>query len=261
MAYQFLEIERRGSVEHLTLNRPDLRNAFNERVIAELTQWADEAALQAPGLRVVVLGGRGKAFSAGADLEWMSRSTTLSREELQREAAALQAMLRALDRLPQALIARVHGAAIAGGTGLVAVCDIAVASDAAHFGFSETRLGIVPAVISPYVVAKIGVSAARALFVSGARFSAARALALGLVHFVVAPERLDETVDGCVRDVLLGSPEAVTAAKALVRAVAGRSPDAAAELTLEMIVERRTSAEGRSGVAAFLEKRTPPWVE
>lgn len=261
MAYEFLETERRGAVEYLTLNRPAVRNAFNDRVVAEVTEWAAGAAADTPALRVVVLAGRGQAFSAGADLQWMSRTAGYSREELRRDAVRLAAMLQALDALPQAVIGRVHGAAIAGGTGLVAVCDIVVAAEDAVFGFTETRLGIVPAIISPYVVRKIGASAARELFVSGARFSAARAYALGLVHLVVPQEDLDEAVDRRVREVLQGGPEAVAAAKTLVRAVAGRAPDDVVESIVEMIVERRTSVEGRAGVAAFLRKERPPWIE
>jgi methylglutaconyl-CoA hydratase len=260
MSYQFLEVERRGPVEYVALNRPDVRNAFNDGVIAELTAWAAAAAASSPDLRVVVLSGRGKVFSAGADLKWMSQALAKSRAETREEAAALARLLRALDELPQAVVGRIHGAAIAGGTGLTAVCDIAVASEDTMFGFSETRLGIVPAMISPYVVAKIGRSAARELFLTGARFGAARAREIGLVHAVVAPDRLDETVDGYVRELLQAGPAAVAAAKALIREVAGRPPADLADVTSDFIADRRASAEGRAGITAFLEKRPPPWA-
>jgi methylglutaconyl-CoA hydratase len=258
--FRHLATRRTGAVEYLTLNRPDVRNAFNDAVIAELTAYARNARADR-GLRVVVLAGAGKAFSAGADLEWMSRTLAYTRHDYQRDSEALQAMLEQLDTLPQALVGRIHGAAIAGGTGLTAVCDVAIAAENAMFGFSEVRLGIVPALISPYVIAKIGASAARALFVTGRRFDAAQAREIGLVHQVVPAERLDAAVDECVRGLLACGPEAVAAAKALVAAVAGRAPAAVAAETAAVIAERRASAEGQAGLRAFLQKQPPPWAK
>jgi methylglutaconyl-CoA hydratase len=161
--FRYLDVDRRGSVEYVVINRPEVHNAFNDEVVAELAAWCRAAGEAFPELRVVVLSGRGRVFSAGADLTWMSRTLEHSCEECRADAARLAKMLQALDSLPQAVVAPVHGAAIAGGIGLVAACDIAVASEEAQFGFSETRLGIVPAVISPFVITKIGVSAAREL--------------------------------------------------------------------------------------------------
>jgi len=261
MNYQMLETHRRGSVEHVSLNRPAIRNAFNEEVIRELREWAVATKEVFPAVRVAVLSGKGKVFSAGADLEWMARTASYSQEDSRRDTAALADMLEALDTLPQALIARVQGAAIAGGIGLISVCDIVVAADTARFGFAEVKLGIVPAVISPYVLPKIGVSAARELFLSGERFSAARARDLGLVHAVVPDAQLDETVDHYVRELLESGPEAVAAAKVLIRSVSGRPPAQVVDRTIDILTARRASAEGQAGIRAFLDKRRPPWVE
>ena len=181
MAYQFLTTRREGPVEYLTLNRPDVRNAFNEDVIAELTAWAGRAGADASsGLRAVVLAGAGKLFCAGADLTWMSKMIGYSEQENLRDALAMSGMFAALNSLPVPLIGRIHGAALGGGCGLAAVCDIAVCDDQAVFGFTETKLGILPAVISPFAIAKIGRSAARELFLTGARFPASRAREIGL---------------------------------------------------------------------------------
>lgn len=260
MSYKYLHVERRDAVEHVALNRPDLRNAFNDDVVTELAAWCGTARRAFPELRVVVLSGRGKVFSAGADLGWMSRTAEYSRDDFRADASRLGEMLRALDALPQAVVGRVHGAAIAGGAGLVAVCDIVVASEETSFAFSETRLGIVPAVISPFVIGKIGASAARELFLSARRFPAVRARELGLVHAVCPADALDATVDEYVEDLLLGAPGAIAAAKRLVREVALQEPDAVAHLTSEMVADRRLSDEGRAGIHAFLEKRPPPWA-
>lgn len=259
MAYDSLQVERKGPVEYLTLNRPEVRNAFNDGVIAELSEWAVRTAADAT-LRVVVLGGAGPVFSAGADLTWMARGATLDRAGIDAEGRALHAMLLALNELPQAVVGRIQGAAIAGGAGLVSVCDIAVAADDARFGFSEVKLGIVPAIISPFIVAKIGASAARELFLTGIRFNAQRARELGLVHRVVQTEGLDAAVDEYVRELLSAAPGAVAAAKMLLRGLTGQRPDAAFELTGEVIAERRLSEEGRAGVQAFLSRTAPPWA-
>lgn len=255
----FVDIQQDGPVTRLTLNRPEVRNAFNEHVIAELTEWTK--SVPGSGARVAVLAGAGKAFCAGADLTWMSKMVGYSREENERDAMAMSAMFNALDTLPIPLIGRVHGAALGGGTGLAAVCDIVVAADDAVFGFTEAKLGILPAVISPFAVRKIGISAARELFLTAARFSATRAHQLGLVHAVTSNAELDPAVDAYVRELLTSAPDAIAGAKRLIAAVAGRASSEVAELTAQTIAKHRVSAEGQDGMRAFLEKRQPPWVE
>jgi methylglutaconyl-CoA hydratase len=246
-------------VERVTLNRPDVRNAFNEEVIAELTAWA-RAAAQDASLRVVVLSGAGPIFSAGADAQWMARMAGYSFEENLADARAMAEMFLALNSLPAAVVGRIHGAALGGGAGLTAVCDVAVAESSTVFGFTETKLGILPAVISPYVLPKIGPSAARELFLTGMRFTAARARDIGLVHAVVAAEALDETVQKYVGELLTASPQAVAAAKGLIPQVWGRSPSDAMDLTARAIAAQRVSDDGQEGLRAFLEKRKARWI-
>jgi methylglutaconyl-CoA hydratase len=258
MTFEFITTARDGPVERLTLNRPAVRNAFNERVIAELTTWA-EATARDRAVRVVVLAGAGTVFSAGADLDWMARAARYSREENERDAVAASAMFAAIDVLPVPVIGRIQGAALGGGSGLAAVCDIVVADQDAVFGFTEVKLGIVPAVISPFVLAKIGRSAARELFLTGMRFSATRAREIGLVHAVVDAADLDATVNRYVAEVLAAGPESVAAAKALIRQVWPRHLADARSITAATLAERRTSPEGREGIAAFLEKRRATW--
>ena len=255
----FVNIQQEGAVTRVTLNRPEVRNAFNEHVIAELTEWTK--SVSGSGARVAVLAGAGKAFCAGADLTWMSKMVGYSQEENERDAMAMSAMFNALDTLPIPLIGRVHGAALGGGTGLAAVCDIVVAADDAVFGFTEAKLGILPAVISPFAVRKIGISAARELFLTAARFSATRAHQLGLVHAVTSNAELDPAVDAYARELLTSAPDAIAGAKRLIAMVAGRAPAEVAELTAQTIAKHRASAEGQDGMRAFLEKRQPPWVE
>jgi methylglutaconyl-CoA hydratase len=263
MGYEHLATRRDGPVEYLTLNRPEVRNAFNERVIAELSEWAARTrdAAERRDVRVAVLGGAGKTFSAGADVAWMSRALGYTEEENVRDATAMSRMFNALNDLPLALIGRVQGAALGGGAGLAAVCDIVVAADTAVFGFTEVKLGIIPAVISPFALAKIGPSAARELFLTGGRFSAHRAREVGLVHAIVPEMELDDAVDGFVRELLTAGPEAVGAAKALIAQVRGRTPSDAVEITSRAIATRRVSAEGQEGLRAFLDKRAPRWSE
>jgi methylglutaconyl-CoA hydratase len=254
-----IEIHRAGPVVTVTLNRPEVRNAFNETLIAELTEWAGSPP--GDGVRVAVLRGAGRVFCAGADLTWMARMVGYSREENVRDAQAMAAMFRALDTLPIPLIGRIHGAALGGGAGLAAICDIVVSAEDAAFGFTEAKLGILPAVISPFAVAKIGPSAARELFLTGARFSAARARDIGLVHAVVPESALDSTVQSYVSELLSSAPEAVTAAKRLIAQVTGRSAEEVADLTASTIATHRISREGQDGMRAFLEKRRAPWIE
>jgi methylglutaconyl-CoA hydratase len=259
MSYQFLSVRRDGAVEFVTLNRPEVRNAFNERVVAELSDWARHAA-EDEGLRVVVLSGAGKVFSAGADAEWMARMAGYSHQENVEDAARAASMFRAINALPCAVIGRIHGAALGGGSGLAAVCDIVVAAETAVFGFTETKLGILPAMISPFVLPKIGVSAARELFLTGMRFDAVRAREIGLVHAVVSEALLDQAVQRYVDEILSAAPTAVAAAKRLLPQVAGRRPEEVATLTAGAIAEQRVSPEGQEGLRAFLEKRKPRWA-
>jgi methylglutaconyl-CoA hydratase len=258
MSYQFLTTRRDGAVEYLTLNRPDVRNAFNEHVIDELTRWA-EAAARDRSIRCVVLDGAGKMFSAGADVTWMSKMVSYTREENVRDAQAMARMFSALDTLPVPLVGRVHGAALGGGAGLAAVCDIVVCEEDAIFGFTEVKLGILPAVISPYALAKIGRSAARELFLTGMRFSAHRAKEIGLVHAVVPLPQLDAKVQEYVTELLTAGPEGIAAIKALIPNVWSRPAHDAMGLTAEAIAARRVSAEGQEGLKAFLEKRKAAW--
>jgi methylglutaconyl-CoA hydratase len=257
MTYQHLTIRRDGPVEYLTLNRPDVRNALDDTLIAELGAWAAE---RRDGVRAVVLAGAGQTFCAGADVAWMSRTVRYSAEENLRDAMAMSATFAALDRLPVPLIGRIHGAALGGGAGLAAVCDIVVAEDRTQFGFTEVKLGILPAVISPFTLAKIGRAAARELFLTGARFPAARAYEIGLVHAVVPAGALDDTVGSYLREILAAGPEAIASAKALIRDVWGRTIEEATPITAQAIATRRVSVEGQEGLTAFLQKRPPNWT-
>src|SRR5437899_3355682 len=261
MAYQYLETRRDGPIEYLALNRPDVRNAFNEEVIAELTRWtsATSETAQMTNLRAVVLSGAGPVFCAGADLTWMSKTIHYTEEDNRRDAMAMSRMFAALNALPVPLIGRIHGAALGGGCGLAAVCDIVVSEENAVFGFTEVKLGILPAVISPFAVAKIGRSAARELFLTGARFSAQRAREIGLVHAVAPEAELDAVVDGYLRELLTSGPTAVAAAKQLIASVAGRTVAVVTYHTAQTIARQRVSPEGQDGMRAFLEKRKPSW--
>jgi methylglutaconyl-CoA hydratase len=259
MTYQFLSIRRDGPVEYVTLNRPEVRNAFNEQVIVELTAWA-RAATQSHGLRAAVIAGAGPVFSAGADAQWMSRMAGFSHDDNVKDAYAAAHMFLALSQVPVAVIGRVHGAALGGGIGLAAVCDIVVAADNTVFGLTETKLGILPAMISPYVLQKIGVSAARELFLTGMRFDAAKAKAVGLVHEVVPETALDAAVRRYLDEVLTAAPTAVAAAKALIPRVWSQPPSEVIGLTAEAIAGQRVSPEGQEGLDAFLQKRKPAWV-
>ena len=259
MSFKCISVERDGPVERVVLNRPDVRNAFDDEMIRELSWWADSVAKD-PAVRVIVLSGAGPVYSAGADLRWMARMATYSREQNLQDATDVARLFLAIDRLPLPVISRVHGATLGGGVGLCAVSDIVVAADDTVFGLTEVKLGLIPAVISPFVLAKVGRSAARELFLTGARFSAARAQSLGLVHAVVPAATLDETVSRYVDDLLAAAPGAVAAAKALIADVARRDPHESGMLTAEAIATRRVSAEGQEGIRAFLEKRKPRWA-
>jgi methylglutaconyl-CoA hydratase len=261
MAGNRLLSERRGDGSAwITLNRPEVHNAFDDRLIAELT--AALSALAADdAVRAVVLTGSGRSFSAGADLNWMRRTSTYGEAENLADARALAGLMATLNELPKPTIARVNGAALGGGTGLVACCDVAVASLDARFGTTEVHLGLIPAVIGPYVVAAIGVRQARRLMLTGERIAAAEAARIGLVHDVVPADQLDGAVAAVLDHLLKGGPVALAAAKGLVRDLSGRRIDA--ELlddTARRIAALRTRPEAREGVAAFLDKRPPGWL-
>ncbi len=255
-----LDVQRSGPVARVFLNRPEVRNAFNDGVIAELTQTF--AALGAdPTLRCIVLGGHGKAFCAGADLNWMRTMSGYSWEQNRADAQALADMLSTLYRCPVPVVGRVHGDCYAGGLGLAAVCDVLVAVDGVNFCLSEAKLGLLPATIGPYVVKAMGEQAARRWFVTAERFSAAQAHAMGFVHECVAPEALDAKVDEIVAALVANGPMAARACKQLVKDVAGRAIDAELRAdTARRIADIRASDEGREGIASFLGKRAPNWL-
>jgi methylglutaconyl-CoA hydratase len=261
MTYEFLSVRRDGAVEYLTLNRPDVRNAFNQQMIAELADWTSVVSESARRheVRVVVLAGAGTVFCAGGDAKYMSSTIGYSEAENLRDAQAMAAMFGAIDQLPVPLICRIQGAALGGGAGLAAVSDIVVAENNATFAFPEVKLGIVPGIIGPFVLARIGQAAARELFLTGVRFSASRAKEIGLVHAVVPADALDANVGGYVREILTGAPEAVAAAKRLIREVWGRPAADVASTTATLIARLRVSPEGQEGLKAFLEKRKPSW--
>ena len=247
-----------GSVTTVTLNRPEVRNAFNEELIRDLSAWA--ASVPSDGsVRVVVLRGAGPSFCAGADLQWMSRMAAYTRDENIADATLAAQMFLALDSLPVPVIGCVQGAALGGGAGLAAICDVVVAADDVVFGFTEVVLGILPAMISPYVVRKIGVSAAHEWCLTGARFSAAQAREIGLVHDVVPVDQLNAAVDRYVRTFLKAAPTAIAGTKALLREVAGRLPADVLSTTVEAIATQRVSPEGQEGMRAFMEKRPASW--
>lgn len=254
-----LEIKKDGAVATVTLNRPDVRNAFNERVISELTQTFESFSGTEARVRVAVLTGAGKAFSAGADVEWMRKSAEHSKKENAADAGAMARMFRVIDSAPCAVVGRVNGHALGGALGLIACCDVVIAAEEARLGFTEVRLGILPAVISPFVLQKVAAGVVRRYFLTGERFSAATARAIGLVHEVVAADQLDAAVQDIVFALLAGGPKAVVEAKALVRQMSGRPPYEAAEDAVDIISRVRVGPEAQEGLRAFLEKRKPTW--
>ena len=254
-----LNVEAKGGIARITLNRPEVRNAFDDALIATLTRAFVEVGND-KSVRVVVLGGNGPAFCAGADLNWMKRMAGYSYDENLADAKALADMLAALDRLPKPTIARVHGPVFAGGTGLVAACDIAVGTPDAKMCLSEAKLGLSPATISPYVMRAMGERMARRYFLTAEVFDAAEAYRLGMLSWLVEKEDLDKAIDSLLEHLLSGGPESHAKIKALIRDVAGRRPDdALAAETAKRIAEIRGSPEGKEGIAAFLEKRKASW--
>jgi len=250
-----------GVVARVTLTRPEVHNAFDASLIADLRAvFAALAREPSDTLRAVVLAGDGPSFCAGADVAWMRAAMSLDMEGNEQDAMAMAEMFEAIDACPAPVVARVHGAALGGGMGLCAVADIVIAESGTRFGFTETRLGILPAVISPFVIAKIGESNARALFPTARRFDAIRAQRIGLVHEVAeGMAALDDAVEGVVADLLAAGPTAARAAKSIVREVRGLSHGAAKWHTARVIARQRVGEEAREGLAAFLEKRRPAW--
>lgn len=246
----------------ITLNRPELHNAMNRALLDELRSAFNTIEQMERGqVRAVVLAGAGKSFSAGADINWMRASLDFSEEENVADALALARTFDSVDKCPVPVIARIQGAALGGGVGLAAVADIVVAGENAKFAFSEAKLGIAPAVISPYVLAKIGKSHARALFFTAERFGAARALEIGLVHVVVQPDALDAEVDRLVAELKSSAPGAIARAKMLIATVPTLAADDAMQFTAETIAALRVSPEGQEGLKAFLDKRKASWAE
>jgi methylglutaconyl-CoA hydratase len=255
-----LLLDRAGPVARLRLHRPALHNAFDAALIAALTAALDQLAGD-DGVRVVVLEGAGASFSAGADLNWMRGMAAAGEAENREDALALARLMRVLDELPKPTIARVHGAAFGGGVGLVACCDIAVGAEGAKFGLTESRLGLLPAVISPYVIAAIGVRQARRYFATAEVFDAMQAWRIGLLHEVVAADALDAAVDRQIALLLKAGPAASAQAKSLVREIAAQSDrDAIDAANADLIARLRVSAEGQEGLSAFLDKRPPAWA-
>ncbi len=254
-----LRIEREGACARVVLARPAVRNAFNAELIAALREAFEELGRD-DGVRAVVLQGDGAVFCGGADIAWMRAALDLDEAANVRDAEAMSDMFRAIDRCPKPVIARVHGAAIAGGSGLCAVADAVIAADGAIFGFTETKLGIIPAVIAPFVVAKIGVSHARRLFLTGERFGTERAQAIGLVHDVVPLGELDAAVERVAAEVLTAGPHAIAAAKTLLPRVIAASYDESRGITSRAIARQRVTDEAQEGLRAFLERRRAGWA-
>ena len=253
-------LEQADGVARVWLDRPEVHNAFDDELIRAL-QEAIAAAAHDPEVRVIVLGGRGKSFSAGADLSWMKRSAVWTDEENAADARGLAGLFRSLRDAPKVTVARVHGTAMGGGLGLIAACDLAFALETVKFSFSEVRLGLIPAVISPHVIDKIGPARARELFVTAARFDAAQAERMGLITRAVPDEAaLDAAVAEAIAQVRAAGPHAVAAAKALVRQVTTLPPGEVDAYTAAQIAARRASSEGQEGLRAFLEKRPPAWA-
>lgn len=258
--FETLEIERNGRVATIWMNRPEVFNAFNEQLIGDLSAACAELDADA-SVRVVVLAGRGRHFSAGADLNWMRRASSYGEAENLEDSRRFARMLRALSEMSKPTIARVQGAALGGGTGLAAACDMAVASANAVFATSEVKFGIIPAVISPYVLRAIGPRHALRYFQTAERISADKALAIGLVNEVTADDALDAGVATLAEALIAGAPQAQQAAKQLIQAINGRPiDDAVMEETAQRIARQRATEEGKDGIASFLEKRTPAWL-
>lgn len=260
-AYEFLKFEITGRVCRIALNRPEVHNAFNAALIEELRLAFERVAAQAAGeIRAVVLAGEGKSFCAGADVNWMRASLDYTEAENVADALRMASMFATINSCPVPVIGRIQGAVLGGGVGLAAVCDIVVAAQDAVWAFSEAKLGIAPAVISPYVLAKIGTSQARALFFTAERFGSERTREIGLAHYVLPADRLDAEIARLVKEIMSSGPKAISRAKQLLATVPHLDPEQATQLTAETIASLRVGAEGQEGLRAFLEKRRPGWA-
>jgi methylglutaconyl-CoA hydratase len=253
-----LTVEHHGPVARVTLMRPAVHNAFDEQLIDQLTGTLGQLG-EDPRTRIVVLTGAGKSFSAGADLEWMRRTSEYDASANRADARRLELLLHTLDELPKPTVALVNGPAMGGGVGLVAACDLAIAAEGAFFALSEVRLGLIPAVISPFVVRAIGARACRRYFLTAERFDAATARALGLVHEIAPAAQIEAALEKLIEHLLAGAPEAQAGAKRLLPICRELEGSLLAEATVAAIAERRTSAEGKEGITAFLAKREPAW--
>jgi methylglutaconyl-CoA hydratase len=260
MNYTCLNYQKDGPVARVTFNRPEIHNAFNATVITEMSHLFGEIAKD-ESVRVVLLTGEGKSFCAGADLNWMREVITQSFEQNLAEANALASLFYQIYTFKRPVVGRINGAAIGGGTGFVAVCDIAIAAESAKFSFSEVKIGVVPACIGPYVIRKMGEGKARELFITGERMEARRALEVGLVNRVVPDGELDAEVNKQIESICTSGPEAVAMAKKLVSEVPAMTPAEFKPYTAEMIARLRVSDEGQEGMDAFLNKRKPNWVK
>jgi methylglutaconyl-CoA hydratase len=254
-------VETEKYVARVTLDRPDVHNAFNDELIKLVSDAFNDLGKR-EDIRAIILAGNGKSFCAGADLNWMKRMVDYSHEQNIEDARAAARMFLTIAKCPKPVIARIHGAALGGGAGLAAACDIAIAVESAQFGFTEVKLGILPAVISPFVIARIGSARAREFFITGERFLAAVAQNIGLIQHVVAHDfALDALIESKISQILTSAPQAVAAAKELVFGVAARTLEASLDYTAETIARVRAGEEGQSGMKAFLERQKPPWID
>lgn len=256
--YKTLITNKKESILTISLNRPEVRNAFNDELIFELSTIFSKEALE-KDIRLVIIKGEGKVFSAGGDLNWMKKAATYTREKNIQDALTLSQLLETMNTLPKPLIGQVHGAVLGGGMGLVSVCDYVIATDDTKFGFSEVKLGLIPAVIGPFVIKKIGYSQTRAYFLSGEQFDAKRAYELGLVHQIVKASELDEATQKCCLNFLSNSPNALKVAKEFIQKLCNNQLKDKDLLSAQTLADLRSSPEGQEGIKAFLEKRKPKW--
>src|SRR5256884_2610627 len=255
-----LKVNVERPIASVILDRPDIHNAFNDELVKLVTETFTELGAR-DDVRVIVLGGNGKSFCAGADLNWMKRMVQYTREQNLEDARAVGRMYLTIAKCPKPVIARVHGAALGGGAGLVAASDIAMALESVQFGFTEVKLGIIPAIIGPFVIARVGPGRAREFFITGERFLAPVAMNIGLIQHVVSHElALDALIDSKISQILTSAPGAIASAKELVFGVAARTLESSLEFAADAIARARTSEEGQAGMQAFLERQKPPWI-
>jgi methylglutaconyl-CoA hydratase len=256
-----LKLDIHKKVAFVVLDRPEIHNAFNDELVKQVREAFTDLGRR-PEVRVIVLAGNGKSFCAGADLNWMKRMVQYSHDENLADARAVACMYLAIAKCPKPVIARVHGAALGGGAGLVAACDIGVALESVQFGFTEVKLGIIPAIISPFVIARVGPGRAREFFITGERFLAPVAMSIGLIQHVVAHEpALDALIDSKISQIMTSAPAAIAAAKELIFGVAARNLESSLDFAAEAIAQARAGTEGQAGMQAFLERQKPPWIE